>query len=105
MTSPEMLAKGDAGSAGMRSGVPALANMSARTTVRRASSILKPLSPEGLASASAASAARWNSEASARAPANIASASRARQGFGATPPSATRACDDPIVLEAQSGRG
>ena len=45
----------------MRSGVPAAASVSARTTIRRASSILKPLSPEGLASASAASAARWNS--------------------------------------------
>ena len=42
----------------MRSGVPAAASVSARTTIRRASSILKPLSPEGLASASAASAAR-----------------------------------------------
>ena len=77
-----MVAKGDAGSAGIRSGVPAAASASARTIVRRASSILKPLSPEGLASASAASAARRNSAASVRAPARIASASRARQGFG-----------------------
>ena len=41
-----------------RSGVPAAASVSARTTMRRASSILKALSPEGRASASAASAAR-----------------------------------------------
>ena len=47
MTSPEIVAKGDAGSAGIRSGVPAAASASARTTIRRASSILKPLSPEG----------------------------------------------------------
>ena len=49
MTSPETAAKGDAGSAGTRSGVPAVASVSARTTIRRASSILKPLSPEGFA--------------------------------------------------------
>ena len=61
MTSPETAAKGDAGSAGMRSGVPAAASVSARTTIRRASSILKALSPDGFASASAASAARRKS--------------------------------------------
>ena len=45
----------------MRSGVPAAAKVSARTTMRRASSILKALSPDGVASArSAAAAARWN---------------------------------------------
>ncbi len=49
MTSPETAAKGDAGSAGTRSGVPAAASVRARTTIRRASSILKPLSPEGFA--------------------------------------------------------
>ena len=61
MTSPETAAKGEAGSAGMRSGVPAAASVRARTTTRRASSILKALSPDGFASASAASAARRNS--------------------------------------------
>lgn len=49
----------------MRSGVPAAASVSARTTIRRASSILKPLSPEGFAAASAASAARRKGSASA----------------------------------------
>ena len=68
---PETAAKGEAGSAGMRSGVPAAASVSARTTMRRASSILKALSPDGLASASAASAARRKAAASARAPARI----------------------------------
>jgi hypothetical protein len=58
MTSPEMKAKGDAGSAGSRAGLPAMASVSVRATIRRASSILKPLSPKGFASASAASAAR-----------------------------------------------
>ena len=33
MTSPETVAKGDAGSAGIRSGVPAAASASARTTI------------------------------------------------------------------------
>ena len=66
MKSPETAAKGDAGSAGTRSGVPAAASAKSRTTIRRASSILKPLSPEGFASASAASAARRKSAASAR---------------------------------------
>ena len=46
---PAAEAKGEAGRAGMRSGVPAAASVSARTTMRRASSILKALSPEGCA--------------------------------------------------------
>jgi len=45
--------RGEAGRAGERSGVPAAASVSARTTIRFASSILKALSPEGLASAGA----------------------------------------------------
>ena len=47
-----------------RSGVPAAASVRARTTIRCASSILNWLSPEGFASASAASAARRNTAAS-----------------------------------------
>ena len=79
------------GSAGMRSGVPAAASASARTTTRRASSILKALSPDGLASASAARRRAANSAALGRRADQKRSASRARHGFKATPPSATRA--------------
>src|ERR1700755_1083798 len=56
-TAPVGEEKGEAGSAGMRAGVPAAARVSARTMIRRASSILKALSPDGLASPSATSAA------------------------------------------------
>ena len=48
MRTPGTEAKGEAGSAGRRSGVPAAASASARATIRRASSILKALSPDGL---------------------------------------------------------
>ena len=77
MTSPETEASGDAGKAGTRFGVPAAARVRARTTIRRASSILKPLSPEAFACASVASAARVNNAAFARLPARMPSASRA----------------------------
>src|ERR1700758_5840041 len=50
--------KGEAGRAGRREGVSCAAEVSARTMIRCASSILNALSPEGFASASAASAAR-----------------------------------------------
>ena len=56
--------KGEAGRAGTRVGVPAAASVRARTRIRCASSILKRLSPEGFASASAASAARRKAAAS-----------------------------------------
>ena len=88
----ETRAKGEAGSAGMRSGVPAAASVSARTTMRRASSILKALSPDGLASASAASAAPAKASRVGRdARQQQLPRPRARQGFAATPPSASRA--------------
>ena len=47
MASRETEASGDAGKAGMRLGVPAAARVSARTTIRRASSILKPSGDNG----------------------------------------------------------
>ena len=84
--------KAEAGSAGMRCGVPAAASRRARVTTRFASSILKALSPDGVASASAASAARAKASRSGAAPSSSASAARARQGLAATPPSASRAC-------------
>ena len=79
--------------------------LSARTTIRRASSILKSLSPDGFASASAVSAARRKLEASARAPASVCSASRARHGFAATPPSASRASMMVSSSRRKAGRG
>ena len=88
---PEIEAKGEAGSAGRRAGVPAAASVSARTTMRRASSILKALSPDGFASVSARQAASWKASAVGATPLRTSSAPRARQGFAATPPSASRA--------------
>ena len=75
----------------MRLGVPAAASVSARTTIRRASSILKALSPDGRAPTSAAAAAWRKCSEFGRAPASAVSAARARHGFAATPPNASRA--------------
>ena len=104
MTSPEMAAKGDAGSAGIRSGVPAAASESARTTMRRAGSILKPLSPEGFAAASAASAARRKSVASARAPARISFCIAGAPGFHGNAAECEARIGNLCILETQSGR-
>ena len=99
-------AKGEAGSAGRRSGVPAAASASARATIRRASSILKALSPEGLASASAASAARRKA---ARVGARARQDPLRRRGrataSAATPPSAMPRFRDHCRLEPQRSRG
>src|ERR1700686_4216754 len=84
-------AKGQAGRAGIRTGVPAAASVSVRTMMRFASSILNRLSPEGFASVSAASPARRKLAVSALEPSRIFSAAWARQGLAATPPSASRA--------------
>ena len=82
MTSPETEAKGRCRQRGhTRPACRPRRASRARATIRRASSILKPLSPEGFASASAASAARRKARHPRRAPARIASAARARQGF------------------------
>ena len=59
-SAPGTDAKGEAGRAGTRCGVPAAASVRARTRIRCASSILNWLSPEGFASTSAAIAARRN---------------------------------------------
>ena len=106
MTLRKRDAKGEAGRAGMRSGVPAAARVSARTTMRRASSILKALSPDGFASGERrlGRAAESCRRPGAR-PASIASAARARHGFAATPPSASRASRDRAVLDPQRSRG
>src|SRR3954462_15530668 len=87
---PDVEAKGEAGSAGMRTGVPAAARLSARTMMRRASSILKALSPDGFASASAREAASWKASTVGATFLSTSSPARARQGFAATPPSAGR---------------
>ena len=105
MTSPETVAKGDAGSAGTRSGVPAAASASARTTIRRASSILKPLSPEGFASASAASAARRKSAAIGPRAGQDQFRFTGAPGFHGNAAEREARIRDPIALDAQRGRG
>src|SRR6266446_3578797 len=63
---------------------------SVRTRVLRASGTLNALPGRGCASANSASAARLNISSVAGAPRSTASAFVARQGLGATPPSAMR---------------
>src|SRR5262249_32639736 len=69
----------------------AAASLSPRTSVRLPSSILKALCSRGSALRNAASAAAWNAPSSASRSCRATSASSARQGTVATPPSAMRA--------------
>src|SRR3977135_591375 len=101
MTSPETEAKGDAGSAGTREGVPAAASVRARTTIRRASSILNPLSPEGLACASAAPDQRGVGPFAGEAHLRLAGS----PGFQGNAAEREACLRDRIVLDAQGGRG
>src|SRR5262249_26284182 len=64
---------------------------SARTIVRRTSSILNALSSCGCAPSIAIAAARWNTSRLTGWPISARSASLARHGLVATPPSASRA--------------
>jgi hypothetical protein len=100
-----MGAKGEAGRAGTRSGVPAAATASAHTTIRRASSILKALSPDGRASVSAASAARRKQSGLGRISASAASAARARHGIARQAAQRQPRLHDDPVLDAQAGCG
>ena len=88
-----------------RSGVPAAASVSARTTMRRASSILKALSPDGLASASAASRGAAEGAASGLAPASMPlGRTRAPRLCGDAAERDPR-LDDRAVLDPQRGGG
>jgi hypothetical protein len=89
---PETDAKGEAGTRGnafWRSGRGE--RVSERTTMRRASSILKALSPDGFAPASANCAASRKLAAFGATPSMPARPHERATGFAATPPSASRA--------------